>query len=174
MSLCRRLFFDKDDRLTLLWLLLINYSRLQLYNKRSPAQALPCKFPEILEISSRTTTSKYFWSFETFMRFSQCSQKSWSISPITMRQLPLRSSAKTVIIWHSKQIKTLYNQWFRPVLWNSLSEKIYIYIHRKMSAVESRLYKVMGYWVKPFWYFQSSNSLEHMRMPKVQSWTKHL
>ena len=123
MSLCRRLFFDKDDRLTLLWLLLINYSRLQLYNKRSPAQALPCKFPEILEISSRTTTSKYFWSFETFMTFSQCSQKSWSISPITMRQLPLRSSAKTVIIWHSNQIKTLYNQWFRPVLWNSLSEK---------------------------------------------------
>ena len=42
---------------------------------------------------------------------------------IALRQLPLRSPTKTIIIWNSKQIKTLYSQWFGVVLWSSLSEK---------------------------------------------------
>ena len=36
-----------------------------------------------------------------------------------------------------------------------------------MSTVESRLNKVMRKQVEPFWFFWSSNSAEHMRIPKV-------
>ena len=99
------------------------------------------------------------------MRFYHCSQNSCSISPITLRQLPLRSPTKT-IIWHSKQVKTLYNQWLGAVLWNSLSEKN-LNIPKKMSAVESRLYKIMGRHVELFPFFQSRNPVEHMRIPRI-------
>ena len=78
----------------------------------------------------------------------------------------LRSPTKITIIWHSNQIKTFYNQWSGVVLWNSLS-KIFLNIHRKMSAMEFRLHKVIGSWAEPFWFFESSNSAEHMRISKV-------
>ena len=40
------------------------------------------------------------------MRFYRCSQRSYSISPIILRQLPLRSPVKIMIIWWlTKQIK---------------------------------------------------------------------
>ena len=100
------------------------------------------------------------------MRFYYCSQNNCSISPITLRRLPLRSSSKTIIIWHSKQVKTLYNQWFGVALWNSLFEKK-LNIHKKMPAVESCLYKTMGSQVEPFWFFQSSNPVERMRISKI-------
>ena len=61
-------------------------------------------------------------AYVPFMRFYHCSQNSYNIS-ITLRQLLLRSSKKAATIWHSKQTKTLCNQWFGAVLWNSLSEK---------------------------------------------------
>ena len=56
------------------------------------------------------------------MRFYQCSQRSQSISPITLRQLSLRSPTKT--IWLTRQIKipkkvrTFFGKypWWSPVL----------------------------------------------------------
>ena len=47
---------------------------------------------------------------QAFMRFQQKSQSSYFISPITLQQLPLRHPAKTIIIWLTKQIKTLYEK----------------------------------------------------------------
>ena len=100
------------------------------------------------------------------MRFYHCSQNSYSISSITLRQLFLHNSTKTIIICHSKQIKTLCNQWFGALLCTSLSEN-FLNIHRKMAALESRLNKIMGLRVESFWHFQISNSVEHIRLPKV-------
>ena len=68
----------------------------------------------------------HFSRSEFFMRF-------YNTSPLTLRQLPSRNSTKTTIIWRSKQTKTLYNQWFETVLWNSLSEKN-LNIHWKTRA----------------------------------------
>ena len=39
--------------------------------------------------------------------------------------------------------------------------------HRKMSAVESRLYKIMKKRVEPFGFFQGSYSVGHMRLSKI-------
>ena len=36
-----------------------------------------------------------------------------------------------------------------------------------MSVVEYHLHKIMGQQVQPFWFFHSSNYVEHMGIPKV-------
>ena len=59
------------------------------------------------------------------MRFHRCSRRSYNVSPITLRQLPLRSPIKTMIIWWlTKQIKNSEKvgtflesyPWWSPVL----------------------------------------------------------
>ena len=59
------------------------------------------------------------------MRFYRCIQRSYNISPIKLRQLPLRSTIKTMVIWWpTKQIKipkkvgTFLEKcsWWSPVL----------------------------------------------------------
>ena len=39
--------------------------------------------------------------------------------------------------------------------------------NKDMPSVESHSYKTVGQRVEPFWFFQSSNSVEHMRIPKI-------
>ena len=114
---------------------------LQLYNKRTPARALPSKFWKILRLLPKNPQANTFVPFRRLWDFTIAVKAVSTFLPL--RQLLLRSSRKTIIIWHFKQIKTLYNQWFEAVLWNSLSEKV-LNIHKKMSAVESRLYKIIG------------------------------
>ena len=61
---------------------------------------------------------------QAFMRFYYGSQRSCSISPITLRQIPLRSSMKIIIIWLTRQIKVPKkvgtflgkHPWWSPVL----------------------------------------------------------
>ena len=85
------------------------------------------------------------------MRFYHRSQN--SIFPITLRQLPLCSPKKTIIIWHFKQIKALYNKCFGAVLWNSLSKKKIEYSKENISGGVS--------------FSQGSYFVEHMRIPKA-------
>ena len=48
-----------------------------------------------------------FCFFQAFMIFLQCFQQSYSISPITLRELFWCSPIKTIVIWVTKQIKIL-------------------------------------------------------------------
>ena len=126
-SLSRSLFFDKVYRVIIyfcfwffqlflqsscsekFWKSHRKISMMSSFSVRTPARTISCQFWEIFEISSRTPGAK-------ILRFYHCSQNIDSISQITLWQLPLRSPTKAIIIWLTKQIKTLYNHWFRAVL----------------------------------------------------------
>ena len=119
----------------------ISYYRLQLYNKRPQHGLFPANFEKLLRFLPEHPQANTFVPFRRLWDFTTALKIVAIFLPL--RKLPLRSPTKTIIIWHSKQIKTLYNQWFGAVLWNSLSEKK-LNIHKKTSAVECRLYKIMG------------------------------
>ena len=105
------------------------------------------------------------------MRFYHCSQNSCSISPIPLRQFPLRSPTKTIIIWHSKQIKTLYNQWFELFCETACPKKIWIFM-RKCQPQSLVYIKSWGNErFEPSRFLQSSNPVGHMRIPNIVAFT---
>ena len=108
-SNCSEKFWKSHRKISMMSSFSVRFT-LKVYNKRTPARTIPCQFWEIFEISSRTPRGK-------ILRFYHCSQNIDSISQITLWQLPLRSPTKAIIIWLTKQIKTLYNHWFRAVLY---------------------------------------------------------
>ena len=61
---------------------------------------------------TRVTFDEKFCFIEAFMTFYQCFQHSYSISPITLRQLPWPCPIKTVIICLTKKNKNHENSHF--------------------------------------------------------------
>ena len=58
------------------------------------------------QLFTRTTFRETFCFFQAFMTFYQFFHHNYSISTITLRQLPWHSSIKIIIIWLTKQLKT--------------------------------------------------------------------
>ena len=119
-------FFDKFDRVIFNLVFLKAITGPNFKMKRFHHGLFPANFEKFLRFLPKHSQANTFVPF----RPNHCSQNSCNILPITLRQLPLCSSTKATIIWHSKQTKTLYSQWFGAALWNSLSEKK-LNIHRK-------------------------------------------
>ena len=103
----------------------ISHYMLQLYNKRTPARALHCKFWKIFRFLPEHPPANTFVPFRRLWDFTITLKTVATFLPL--RQLPLSSPTKTIIIWNSKQIKTLYNQWFRAALPNI---KFWIFIRK--------------------------------------------
>ena len=140
---------------------------LQLYNQRTPARA-HCKCWKKIEISSRNPQANTFVPFRRLWDFTITLKTVATF--LWLRQLPLHSSTKTIIIWHSKQIKTLYNRWFGAVFsniefWRFIRKRQRVFIRKSPVYIKSWGNKS----VEPFWFFQSSNPVEHMQIPKIIS-----
>ena len=71
----------------------------------------------------KTSPGEYYCSFQAFMRFYLCSERSHIIYLSKFGQLPLHSSATTIIIRLTKQLKIPYMQSVGAVLWNSSPKK---------------------------------------------------
>ena len=104
---------------------------------------------------TRETFGEWFCISLAFMRFHRCSWLSYSVSPSTLLQLPLRDPTKTMIIWClTKQIKTPKKvgiflekyPWWSPVLINS-QDSIIDAGHRN--------------WHFPWTFFQKTQPVEH-------------
>ena len=139
---------------------------LQLYNQRTPARALHCKFWKKLRFLPEHPQANTFVPFRRLWDFTITLKTVATF--LRLRQLPLHSSTKTIVIWHSKQIKTLYNRWFGAVLsniefWTFIRKRQRIFIRKRLVYIKSWANKS----VEPFWFFQSSNPAEHMRIPKI-------
>ena len=68
--MCKSLRVGVSFLIKLTELSFISHYMRQLYNKRTPAMALPCKFWKFFEISSRTPTGKYFCHFRPLWDFT--------------------------------------------------------------------------------------------------------
>ena len=80
------------------------------------------------QLYCKTSPVEYYCSFQAFMRFYQCSERSHSIHLSKFGQLSLHSSATTTIIRLIKQLKIPHMQLLGPILWNSSPEKKSEYI----------------------------------------------
>ena len=75
------------------------------------------------QLYCKTSQVEYYSSFQAFMRFDQCSERSHSIYLSKFGQLPMHSSATAIIIRLTKQLKIPYMQSVGAVIWNSSPEK---------------------------------------------------
>ena len=75
------------------------------------------------QLYCKTSQVEYYSSFQAFMRFDQCSERSHSIYLSKFGQFPMHSSATAIIIRLTKQLKIPYMQSVGAVIWNSSPEK---------------------------------------------------
>ena len=98
------------------------------------------------QLYCKTSQVEYYCSFQAFMRFYRCSERSHSIYLSKFGQLPLHSSATAIIIRLTKQLKIPYMQSVGAVLWNSIPEKESRNISRFLENLWVLFDKVIWQW----------------------------